>query len=281
MLKLKYFVFGFFSSIFGILVYHLMNSVFPVPIIATIIGSTTAGLITYISLRENLSYTSRKDLASAVPDKIEAVDTLEIKVNNYIENISPDKMKEETLLFHEKFLYISRAAPEEDIKTELEEMENLLKGVLYKGIKDTLSDIETQGVEITKLSAKVDAETLVLVLDFVKVVKTEIKDLTSEFTVSMESLLNRKGTNQTISREMVKEAEEIIYKFAKEKMLNFKGEGYSLIERKGEKLTSLFEKKRKEFIGELIVYGKSTKRLSNSIFGDEFLSEKWTKIFRK
>lgn len=278
---LKYFAIGFFSSIFGILVYLLMSSTLPIPIIATIIGSTTAGLITYISLRENLSYNSRKDLASAVPDKIEAVDTLDIKVKSYIESISPEKMKEDTLLFHGKFLYILDATHEKDITPELEEMENLLKEVLYKGIIDTLNDIETKAVEITKLSAKVDAETLELILNFIKVVKIEIKDLTGEFTLSMQSLLNRKGTNPTISQEMVKEAEEIIFKFANEKMLKFKDEGYPLIKGMGTKLSTIFKKKDEEFIEELKFYGKSTKRLSNSIFDDMPFLKKSTKSFKK
>ena len=266
-MKLKYFVFAFFSSVLGILAYLLMSKNVPVPIIATIIGSTTASIITYISLRENLSYSSRKDLASAVPDKMEAVDTLEMKVNNYKERIDPEKMKEDSLLFHEKFLYIvHEASPEEDITPELKEMENLLRGVLYKGPKDILIEIETKGIEIIKLAAKVDAETLISIQNFVEVVKAEVGDLISELTVSMEKLLNDKKINEPLSREKVKQAEEIIFKFASEKLLNFKKEGYKLVEQRGEQLASLFEKKRNQFIADLKIYEASTKRLTSSIF---------------
>ncbi|MCU7708394.1 hypothetical protein OK414_23520 [Priestia sp. JV24] len=266
-MRLKYFVLAFFSSVFGILVYLLMSKNVPVPIIATIIGSTTASLITFISLRENLSYNSRKDLASAVPDKIGAVKTLKMKVENYKESTHPEKVKEDTMLFHKKFLYIVYDAPPgKNITSELEEMKKLLQAEMYKGPKDILEEIETEGIEIIKLAANVDAVTLILIEQFVELVRKEVKDLISELTNSMNDLLDEKKSKQTLSRKTVSEAEDIIFKFMDEKFLKFKDEGYKLIEQRGEEMASVLEKKKDEIIVDFKVYGETAKRLTGSIF---------------
>jgi hypothetical protein len=259
---LKNILFLYFTVLVVLLINAFSHSSIPATVYGTIFASLTASVITYTCLRVNLMYTSRKDLAATIPDRLEACEILVIRLESFTE-----AMKKDTLAFHDLFLKGNSANNDSEIKEFAVKIEEYLKEFLYKDIKKNFEEITP---ELKKLSSKIDAETLNKVSTFIKETQNEFKKLSE----TVGNLIHEKNWNSNFDmdfmngkiikkknisdEEFIGKSEEIIYEFSKKT--------FPMLRDTCKELISHFEIKEREFESNLIAYNESSKNHASNLF---------------